>query len=94
MNRYEVLYILSSKLEDEAREAEINKYSAAVAENGGETEKVDKWGVKKFAYPIDYKKDGYYVLMTFKAKPEFPAELERRMRIADHVIRFKTQRLG
>ena len=93
MNRYEVLYILNSKLEDEAREAEINKWSALVAENGGELESVDKWGVKKFAYLIDYKKDGFYVLMTFKSKAEFPAELERRMNIADNVIRFKVQRL-
>ena len=89
MNQYEVLYILSSKLEDAAREKEIEKFSALVAKQKGEVLEVNKWGVKKFAYPIDYKNDGYYVLMTFKSGPELPAELERRMRIADNVMRFK-----
>lgn len=89
MNRYEVLYILTSNLEDAVRDAEIEKFSALVTENGGEVAEVNKWGTKKFAYPIDYKNDGYYVLMTFSSKPEFPAELERRMRITDNVVRFK-----
>ena len=51
-------------------------------------ESVDKWGDKKFAYPIDYKTEGYYVLMNFTADPAFPQELERQMRIADEVIRY------
>ncbi len=92
MNRYEVLYILESGLEEAAREAEIEKFSALVTGNGGEVENVNKWGVRKFAYEINFKHDGYYVLMTFSAKPEFPAELERRMRIADAVVRFKVTR--
>jgi small subunit ribosomal protein S6 len=92
MNKYEVLYILEGSLEDAAREAEIEKFSAAVTENGGEVESVNKWGMRKFAYEINYKTEGYYVLMTFTAKPEFPAELERRMRITDAVVRFKVAR--
>ena len=58
-------------------------------ENGGGTvENVDKWGVKKLAYEIDFKSEGYYVLMNFTAPSEFPQELERQMRITDEVIRF------
>ena len=92
MNKYEVLYILESKMEDAVREAEIERFSSLVTENGGEVESVVKsapWGLKKFAYPIDFKNDGFYVLMTFNAKPEFPAELERRMKITDCVVRYK-----
>ena len=95
MNRYEVLYILASKLEDAARDAEIERFSKLVADNGGEVESVQKtapWGLKKFAYEIDFKKDGFYVLMTFASKPELPAELERRMKIADSVVRYKVTR--
>ena len=92
MNRYEALYIMDAKLEDAAREAEIEKFSGLVAENGGEVESVNKWGVRRLAYPIDYKNEGYYVLMTFSAKPEFPAELERRMKIADNIVRYKVMR--
>ncbi len=92
MNKYEVLYILKTNLEDGVKEAEIEKFSAGVKEFGGEVLEVNEWGIKKFAYPIDYKNEGYYVLMTFNAKPDFPAELERRMKIADNVVRYKVIR--
>lgn len=88
MNKYEVLYILDSKVDGAQKDVLVEKYSALVKDNGGEVESVDKWGDRKLAYPIDYKNEGYYVLMTFSAKPEFPQELERQMRIADEVIRY------
>jgi len=95
MNRYEALYILDAKLEDAVRDAEIEKFSLLVSENGGEVESVVKsapWGNRRFAYAIDYKNEGFYVLMTFVSKPEFPAELERRMKIADNIVRYKVMR--
>lgn len=88
MNKYEVLYILDCKVEAAQKDALIEKYSALVKEYGGEVESVDKWGDRKLAYPIDYKSEGYYVLMTFSAKPDFPQELERQMRIVDEVMRY------
>lgn len=88
MNKYEVLYILDSKVEGAQKDALIEKFSALVTDNGGEVESVDKCGDRKLAYPINYKTEGYYVLMNFTAKPEFPQELERQMRIADEVIRY------
>lgn len=88
MNKYEVLYILDAKLDDAAKEAQIEKYKAVVETAGGSVEGVDKWGVRKLAYEINYKSEGYYVLMNFTANAELPSELERQMRIADEVIRF------
>ena len=88
MNKYEILYILSAGLDDAVREAAIDKFKAVVTAGGGEIENVDKWGVKKLAYPINYKSEGFYVLMTFASKPEIPAEIERLMRISDEVMRF------
>ena len=88
MNKYEVLYILDAGLDDAAKDAACEKYSALVKELGGEVESVDKWGVKKFAYPIGFKTEGFYALMNFSSAPEFPAELERRMRIDENVVRF------
>lgn len=88
MNKYEVLYILDAKLDDAAKEAQIEKYKAVVEAAGGSVEGVDKWGVRKLAYEINYKSEGYYVLMNFTANAELPSELERQMRIADEVIRF------
>ena len=88
MNKYEMLYILDAKLGDEAVEAQAEKYKALVTSSGGEVEKTDKWGVKKFAYPIEKKSEGFYVLTTFTAPPALPLEIERQMRVSDEVIRF------
>lgn len=87
MNKYEVLYILASNLDEAAKEAQIEKYSALVTASGGEVEGVNKWGVKRFAYPINFKNDGFYVLMNFTAKSDLPLEIERQMKISDEVIR-------
>ena len=88
MNKYEALYILNASLDDAAKDALIERFKSVVEGEGGSVESVDKWGVKKLAYEIAFKSEGYYVLMTFEAKPETHAELERQMRITDDVMRF------
>ena len=87
MNKYEMIYILDAALSDEEKEALIAKFEGVVTKNGGVVDKTDKWGVKKLAYPIDYKSDGYYVLMTFEGKPTLIKELERVAGITDGVMR-------
>ena len=88
MNKYEVLYIIDASIDDAAKEAQIAKYSDLITANGGSVESIDKWGIKKFAYPMEFKNEGYYVLMTFTAPADLPAEMERQMRISDAVIRY------
>ena len=88
MNNYELLYIIDNDLAEEAKEALIAKLNGVVTDNGGSVEKVDKWGTKKLAYPINYKTEGYYVLVNFTAPAALPSELERVMRITDGVVRF------
>ncbi len=88
MNSYELLYIIDNEISDEAKEAVIAKISAVITDNGGTIDGVDKWGTRKLAYPINYKSEGYYVLVNFAAQATLPAELERVMRITDSVIRF------
>lgn len=87
MNKYEVLYILGANLDESVKEAQVEKYSALVTSKGGEVESVNKWGNKKFAYEIDGKTEGYYVLMTFTANSDLPQEMERQMKISDEVVR-------
>ena len=87
MRKYEMLYILDATLTDEAKDAITAKFDAIVKECGGNVEKVDKWGVKKLAYPINYKNEGFYVLMTFNAATNVVAELKRIAGITDGVIR-------
>ena len=87
MTEYEVLYILSPKLEDAARDELIERFKSVVTSAGGSAEAV-KWGVRKLAYRINFMNEGFYVLMNFTAPEDIPAELERQMRITDAVMRF------
>jgi len=88
MNQYEVMYVIDSALEDGARVELINRFSDLVKKNGGEVDRVDEWGKRRLAYAINYKTEGYYVLMYIKAPSELPRELERNMQIADSVLRY------
>lgn len=88
MNSYELLYIVSNELTDEANASVVERLNAVVTDNGGTIDGVDKWGTRKLAYPINYKTEGYYVLVNFTAPATLPDELERVMRITDAVIRF------
>ena len=88
MNKYEVLYILQGDASEDVKNACADKFAALIADLGGAVSTVDKWGMKKFAYPINYKTEGYYVLMNFEAEPAVPAELERQMRNDEIVVRF------
>lgn len=88
MNSYELLYIIDNEISDEAKEAVVAKISAVITDNGGTIDGVDKWGTRKLAYPINYKTEGYYVLVNFTAQAALPSELERVMRITDSVVRF------
>lgn len=89
MNKYEILYVISTKLEDEKREELITRFANLVSQSGGEAE-VSKWGIKKFAYPIKFQSEGFYVQMNFSAPQDLPLELERQMRLLDSVLRFMT----
>jgi len=88
MTKYESMYILKPDLEDEKKDALIKRFSDIIANNGGVVGNIDEWGKKRLAYPIQYINDGYYVLMSFAASPEIPAELERNYGISDDVLRY------
>ena len=88
MNQYEVMYVIDAALEDSARVELINRFSDLVKKNGGEIDRVDEWGKRRLAYAINYKTEGYYVLMYIKAPSDLPRELERNLQIADSVLRY------
>ena len=93
MNKYEVVYIIDPAVEEEARKELIAKYNALIANNGGSVDKVEEWGKRRLAYAIDYKTEGYYVLVNFQAESELPKELERNLQISDSVIRYQVIRI-
>lgn len=87
MKTYEMLYILDSSLSDDAKENLVKKFEDVVASQNGKVVSTDKWGVKKLSYPINYKHDGYYVLMTFEAVGSAVKELDRIASITVEVLR-------
>lgn len=93
MNKYEVVYIIDPAVEEEARKELIAKFNSLITDNGGSVDKVEEWGKRRLAYAIDYKTEGYYVLVNFQAESELPKELERNLQISDSIIRYQVIRL-
>ena len=85
--KYELLYIISQDANDEQKEALINKFQKMVEDKGGNVLSLEKVGMKKFAYPINFKNEGFYVLMTFEAASEVVNEMNKLMNITEHIVR-------
>ena len=85
-NSYEVLFIVDAALSEEAIKALVEKFKSLIEANGT-IDSIDDWGKRKLAYAIEDETEGYYVLYTFTCKPDFPAELERIVKITDGVLR-------
>ena len=83
---YEVVFVLDPAQGEEAIAAQVANFKALAEQNGSDVV-VEEWGNRKLAYPINYKTEGYYVLMNFTAGAEFPAELDRIFGITDGIMR-------
>ena len=91
INKYETIIVIDAALTDDEINASVEKFKALIAANGT-IENVDVWGKRKLAYPIDFKTEGYYVLINFASQAEFIAELDRIYNITDSVLRTITVR--
>lgn len=87
MNKYELLYIISSDADEKVRDTIIKEFSDMVTKSGGTVDSLDKIGMKKFAYPIQDKAEGFYVSMNFTAEANLPKEMEAQMRINEFFVR-------
>ena len=83
---YEVVFIVDPAQGEEGVAALVNNFKTLIEQNASAVE-VEEWGSRKLAYPINYKTEGYYVLVNFTSAPEFPRELDRKLRIADGIMR-------
>ena len=86
MTNYELMFIIDPTLEDEKKEAAVETVKGII-EADGTVGELDVWGLRKLAYPIQKKNEGYYAVVTFQASPELPKELDRRLRISEAVMR-------
>ena len=83
---YEVVYIIDPAQGEEAIAAQVANFKSLAEQNGSDVV-VEEWGNRKLAYAIDYKTEGYYVLMSFTSGPEFPKELDRILGITEGIMR-------
>ena len=88
MNKYELAVVVSAKIEDEDRAATIEKVKEIITRFGGTVTEVDEWGKRKLAYEIQKMREGFYYFVRFESDATCPAEVERRIRIMENVIRY------
>ena len=86
MNKYEILYIIRAGIEDDQKNAVVEKYES-LANSLGTVIDLDKWGIRKFAYVMDKQTEGFYVLMNVECSVEARDEIDRQMGIDDNVMR-------
>jgi len=93
MRIYEELFIVRPDAPEEEIDQLIEQLTASIANHGGNVDKADKWGVRKLAYRVQKRNEGFYVMLQFTANPDTVKELERRLRVSDMVMKFITVRI-
>ncbi|MDO5717397.1 MAG: 30S ribosomal protein S6 [Tissierellia bacterium] len=92
MRKYEGVFIFKPSVE-EATRTQIFERITDIIKDGGNVTDIAEWGMRRLAYEIDYIKEGYYYVVSFEATPEIVAEVDRRCRITDQVLRFMITRV-
>jgi small subunit ribosomal protein S6 len=87
------MVILDAALEEDAIRAQLDRAAEIIKSNGGTQNRVDRWGKRRFAYEVNHRWEGYYVLIEATAEPKAMAELDRALHLADEVVRHKVIRL-
>ena len=87
MREYELVLIINPELDDTETESLIEGVKSNIESNGGEVLKVDPWGKKRLAFPINKNNDGYYVIFVFRSEPAFVPQLSNSFRVIESIIR-------
>ncbi len=90
MRRYETIYILRPSLNEEEINTIVENSTAIITGDTGQIIELDRWGIRKLAYPIKKELQGFYVFCDYSGTPEAVAEMERKFRIDDAVLRYMT----
>jgi small subunit ribosomal protein S6 len=86
VNKYEVMFI-AKPLEETEVDPIVEFISNLITKNGGNIEKVDRWGKRHLAYLVKKQSEGYYVLINFEADPTVIKEIDRVIKIRDEILR-------
>lgn len=87
---YELTYIIDPVLEEDKFKEAVDKVNKLIEDNGGEIIEIDEWGIRKLAYEMNGKGNGYFVNLYFEAPAEAIGTIERNIRISDEFMRFLT----
>jgi small subunit ribosomal protein S6 len=93
LRAYELMVIIDSSLDDLVIDEQVKSIEAQIAARGGTVASADRWGRRRFAYEIDHKHEGYYVVWELTSNGEGLDLLERSLRLADEIVRHKLVRL-
>ena len=93
MRKYEMVVILDSDVDERTVQGSFEKLVQVVPAEGGTVDNIDIWGKRKFAYEINKKSEGVYVVLSFTAKPETAQELDRQLNLNETVVRTKLMRV-
>ena len=94
MRAYELMVIIDGDVEDPKAQAWVKTVTDGITAAGGSIHgRPDWWGKRQFAYPINRKETGYYLVVELVAEPGALDELERSLRLADDIVRHKLIRL-
>jgi small subunit ribosomal protein S6 len=92
MRAYELMVIIDAELDDEAIDTTVKRIADLIGQRGATVKREDRWGRRRFAYEINHKFEGYYVVFEFVGGSELD-QLERALRLADETVRHKVVRL-
>ena len=92
MRAYELMVIIDAELDDEVIDATVKRIADLLGQRGAAVRREDRWGRRRFAYEINHKLEGYYVVYEFVGGSELD-QLERALRLADETVRHKVVRL-
>ncbi len=90
MRLYELTLIIDSSLDESTIQTEIEKIENRITDSGGKIHRLDRWGMKRLAYEIKKRTQGYYVFFLFEADPGLTSEIEKNLRLSENVLRYLT----
>ncbi|MBI4726856.1 30S ribosomal protein S6 [candidate division TA06 bacterium] len=90
MNAYETVLIIDPAVDEAGVDKQVEKYSALIKSHQGEIALVEKWGRRKMTYPINSRREGFYVCLQFTSPATLPAEINRNIRLDESIIRHLT----
>lgn len=92
MRQYELMVILDPDLDERTVAPSLEKFTNVITRDGGSVEKVDIWGRRRLSYPIKKKSEGYYAVVDFTSESHVALEVDRQLRLAEHILRAKLLR--